>query len=424
VSPWGNNVSEIGHAFVAHPLHTGVHALESTWDAGDPSTERVGAGAAGQWDGGTSAGRSVVAQGPPAERRAAVVSAGTRLRLFAAGVRVRGPSTTEAWRERGDNSRPAELSALPTALNWPGLILPTWSYERARTGSRWLDVASAAVGREPVGESRGTARWIAAARAREISRPDRLFDDPWAAELAGPDGFAMLTAREPDGKANAYLPIRTRFFDDLITRHCDWADQIVLLGAGHDTRALRLPLPAHGTVFALDQPDVLDATTQVISRVRADHSSGPAWVPVAVDLRAPWHDHLLGSGFDPASPTLWIAEGLLYYLTHDQVDDLLTTAARLSHTRATFAADTFGTGLLDLPAMRGYVESRRRSGMHPPFCTDDPTGLLHRTGWSLDRIVEPGQDSANFGRLPALPDPWHGGHNPRLRTYLIIGYVN
>ena len=62
--------------------------------------------------------------------------------------------------------------------------------------------------------------------------------------------------------------------------------------------------------------------------------------------------------------------------------------------------------------------------MHPPFCTDEPTALLHRSGWSVDRIVEPGQDSANFGRLPALPDPWNGGHNPRLRTYFVIGCVN
>jgi methyltransferase (TIGR00027 family) len=233
-----------------------------------------------------------------------------------------------------------------------------------------------------------------------------------------------LTAREPNGKANVYLPIRTRFFDDLITGHGGWANQIVLLGAGHDTRALRLPLSLHTTVFALDRPEVLDATTEVISRVRADRSGGPGWVPVAVDLRAPWHDQLIGSGFDANSPSLWIAEGLLFYLTDEQVHDLLTTAARLSHTRATFAADTFGTGLLDVPAMRGYVESRRRSGLHPPFCTDDPTGLLHRTGWSPDRIVEPGQPGANFGRLPALPDPWDGGRNPRMRTYLIIGSVN
>ena len=270
----------------------------------------------------------------------------------------------------------------------------------------------------------GTARWIAAARARETSRPDRLFNDPWAAGLAEPDGFAMLTAREPDGTPNVYLPIRTRFFDDLIVGHSAWAGQVVLLGAGHDTRALRLALPAHTTIYGLDQPGVLDVTTQVIDRVRADRPGSVTWIPVAVDLRAGWHDHLLGAGFDPGSPCLWIAEGLFYYLTGDQVHELLATAAGLSDARAVIAADTFGTGLLDLPSLRGHVESRRRAGMDPPFCTDDPAGLLQRAGWSLDRIVEPGQDGANFGRLPALPERWDGGPNPTLRTYLIIGHMN
>ena len=37
-----------------------------------------------------------------------------------------------------------------------------------------------------------TSRWMAAARARESERPDRLFNDPLAAALAGPEGFAWL----------------------------------------------------------------------------------------------------------------------------------------------------------------------------------------------------------------------------------------
>jgi methyltransferase (TIGR00027 family) len=269
----------------------------------------------------------------------------------------------------------------------------------------------------------GTARWIAAARARETSRPDRLFDDPWAAELAAPDGFQMLEAREPDGTPNMYLPVRTRFFDDLIVRHCTWATQVVLLGSGHDTRALRLPLGPNTTVFALDHPEVLAATGTLIARVRPDLPGRAAWVPVPVDLGAPWHGALLDHGFDPDSPCLWIAEGLLF-LTTNQVDQALTTAARLSRTTAAFAADVFGTGLLDLPAMRGNVEHRRRTGMPPPYCTDDPASLLHSTGWSPDQILEPGHAAANFGRLPSLPEHWQGGNTPRLRTYLMVGRTN
>jgi len=46
---------------------------------------------------------------------------------------------------------------------------------------------------DPVGM---TSRWVAAARARESDRLDRLFDDPLAAALAGPEGFAWLDDME------------------------------------------------------------------------------------------------------------------------------------------------------------------------------------------------------------------------------------
>ena len=86
-----------------------------------------------------------------------------------------------------------------------------------------------------------TAHWIAAARARESERADRLFDDPHAAVLAGRRGRAALVASEgATGGENEFLPIRTRFFDDVLRTAVDRLEQVVLLGAGLDTRAFRL----------------------------------------------------------------------------------------------------------------------------------------------------------------------------------------
>jgi methyltransferase (TIGR00027 family) len=275
------------------------------------------------------------------------------------------------------------------------------------------------VGSESV--TAGTARWTAAARARESARSDRLFDDPWAAELSGPTGFAMLEEREPDGVPNPFLPIRTRFFDDVVIRHRDRVGQVVLLGAGYDTRALRLPLHATTTVFALDQPEVLGHAAAVITPARAAGADTPDWVAVPVDLADAWGEPLLAAGFDPLSPVLWVAEGLLFYLTHDHVRTVLSAAARLSSSGSALVADVFGTGLLGLPAMRGLVEHRHATGTPLPFCTDTPHALLRTTGWTPVHVSEPGQSDANFGRLPALPDDWHGGIRPTLRTYFMVG---
>jgi O-methyltransferase involved in polyketide biosynthesis len=78
-----------------------------------------------------------------------------------------------------------------------------------------------------------TAKMTAAARARETERTDHLFDDPWAAALAGEDGFAFLTAQDAArglAEPNPAFVVRHRFFDDFVweravsgTHHwCSW----------------------------------------------------------------------------------------------------------------------------------------------------------------------------------------------------------
>ncbi|HEY0119683.1 MAG TPA: SAM-dependent methyltransferase [Cellulomonas sp.] len=273
-------------------------------------------------------------------------------------------------------------------------------------------------GRDAVASS---ARWIAAARARESARTDRLFADPWAERLASPDGFQMLSAREPDGRPNAYLPVRTRFFDDLVTLPRVQGSQVVLLGAGHDTRALRLPLASSTTVYAVDRENVLRATADVVAEASPTVLGAAGWQAVPADLTADWAARLQDSGFRAERATVWIAEGLLFYLSGEQVHALLADAAALSSEGSVLGADVFGTGLLRRAPMRPLVEHRTRTGTPLPFCTDDPAGLLRSTGWQVDRVVEPGQTGANYGRLPTLPDDWNGGADPTMRTYLLVG---
>ncbi len=85
-----------------------------------------------------------------------------------------------------------------------------------------------------------TSQWMAAARARESERPDRRFDDPLAAALAGPEGFAWLESMESaarSGGPGLYPVIRTRFFDDFLLDSCRRSRmrQVVLAAAGLDT---------------------------------------------------------------------------------------------------------------------------------------------------------------------------------------------
>lgn len=261
----------------------------------------------------------------------------------------------------------------------------------------------------------GTAYWIAAARARETARPDRLFNDPYAAELAGERGRLMLEQRErPTGKENSFLPIRTRYFDDVITTRRP--PQVVLLGAGLDTRAFRLPLDAGTRVFEVDHPEILEEKEAVLSRLRARPRCRREIV--RADLADSWAGALREAGFEPESPALWLAEGLFFYLAGDLVRDLVGQAFELSAPGSAFAADVFGTGLLRLPGMEAGTRWRTDNGMPPPFCTDRPEELFTEAGWDRPDLTPVGAANASYGRIPRLPAPARAA-DPTLRTYLV-----
>lgn len=192
-----------------------------------------------------------------------------------------------------------------------------------------------------------TALLVAAARAIETHRHDSLAQDVYAEHFvhAAPAcaHWPVRIEQVPDGDDNPlwgrfarYFGLRTRVLDDFLLRSAGGnARQVVLLGAGLDTRAFRLDLPSDCVIFEIDQAGVLAFKQQVLT----DLSAAPKVkrVPVPVDLRGDWAGALTTAGFDPAAPSVWLAEGLLFYLpgpteTHliDTVDELTTPGSALA----------------------------------------------------------------------------------------------
>ena len=161
----------------------------------------------------------------------------------------------------------------------------------------------------------GTGLTVAAIRAFETARPDRLFADPLAATFAEAGGLDPDSA--PGGRRGVALRVwvvaRTLFLDDLLAEAGQQGcRQVVLLGAGFDARAYRLPWPPGTRCFEVDTPDVLGPKDQVLA---AEHAvPGCERLVVPCDLRDDWPAALRAAGLDPARPTAWIAEGLLVYL--------------------------------------------------------------------------------------------------------------
>jgi methyltransferase (TIGR00027 family) len=180
-----------------------------------------------------------------------------------------------------------------------------------------------------------TALFVATARALEAQKPDPLAVDPYAevfCRAVGGPTADVLDGKVPDHPLKTgdfgehfvnFQGARTRYFDEYLRRAADaGVRQVVILAAGLDSRAYRLPWPDGTTVFELDQPQILAFKRDVL----AAHGATPHAErrEIAVDLREDWPQALRDSGFDPAQPSAWIVEGLLIYLPAAAQEQLFT----------------------------------------------------------------------------------------------------
>ena len=317
----------------------------------------------------------------------------------------------------------------PARQAWPGV-----TYLRARP--RWIrfsdfhqtppeiveltfnETASQA-GMTPVGL---TACWIAASRALETESATPLFNDPYARELAGDAGFAMMSVmRGAMGMANTsgpdlYLSIRTRFLDDGLLQAVGESSimQTVILAAGMDTRALRLEWPARMTVYEIDRDDVFDRKEDVLGRVNARPTCDRRIV--RADLAKPWVQQLLDAGFDPTRPTAILAEGLLMYLDESAALDLFTQVKGLACEGSWIGMDLVNSEMLTSPYTAGYLKKLAELGCPWAFGVSDPVAFLAQYGWRGE-WVSPGDPEANYGRwsFPVLPRDMPG----LPRTFLV-----
>ena len=259
-----------------------------------------------------------------------------------------------------------------------------------------------------------TARWTAAVRAIETGRPDALFEDPWAAALAGEDGTRWAGSRPAD--ALEPMIIRARFFDDFLRRAtgAEGAAQVVLLGAGLDTRAFRLHWPPGAIVFEVDQPDVLSYKQDLLVSAGA-HPSCQRQVYLGADLRgANWPAQLAEAGFDPSALAVWLAEGLLFYLPDEAIATLLAQVSALASQGCSLGFDVPNGAVLAHPFMQDWLQMQADAGAPWVGTMENPADYLAALGWRAS-VTQVGNADADYGRwpypvvpmaAPGLPHHW------------------
>jgi methyltransferase (TIGR00027 family) len=175
-----------------------------------------------------------------------------------------------------------------------------------------------------------TAQYVALYRALETSEPRRppLFRDPHAMSFL-PRRLALLVRasrapavrglveryadrRAPGARTSAIA--RTAYIDDAVRAAVRAGiDQLVILGAGFDSRAHRMPELAGASVYEVDR-----AETQALKRAQLPEAGRLRYV--AVDfLRDDVGERLAAAGWSAARPSMFLWEGVTNYLTEAAV---------------------------------------------------------------------------------------------------------
>jgi methyltransferase (TIGR00027 family) len=257
-----------------------------------------------------------------------------------------------------------------------------------------------------------TAEYMALFRALESARParSRLFYDPFAAAfLHGRRTWACRASRWGVGRrlverlldrslpgARAAGIARTKWIDDEASRALETCTQLVLLGAGFDTRACRLPAARQASAFELDYPATSAAKQAALRKATGSLPAHVLFLGVDFNTQSP-AEVLRRAGFDAGQPACFVWEGVTNYLSPEAVDAVLRQVAQ----------SAAGSVLLFTYVHRGAL--------------DEPARFFAATKL-LDRLRALGEPWT-FGLDPKEIERYLAGRNLRLERDLSVAEV-
>ena len=247
-----------------------------------------------------------------------------------------------------------------------------------------------------------TAEAVTIARALEHLKPEdeRIVDDPWAHLFLSAPARGALTAwsrslsarllRRLGPSGTTYVPLRHRFIDDHLVAALDaGAAQVVLLGAGYDTRAYRFADRLAGRpVYEVDLASISRSKAATVAK-HADELPSTNVVRVEIDFESQTlADVLVGAGFDTGVTTFFTWEGVPMYLTRaavlatlDAVHSLADPGSQIAHDMWFLVDDPspMGTARRVVPTALSLIGEPVTFAVHP----EDYGALLERHGFQM-----------------------------------------
>lgn len=273
-------------------------------------------------------------------------------------------------------------------------------------------------------KNHSTAERVSFLRAWDTCHPAdaRVCNDPVAVKLIRPGmGFLAKTAlgrrlflkmiNPMQIAVVGYIPLRTRLIDDTLQSAIkDGLEQLVILGAGYDTRPYRFEdLKNKVEVFEVDLKEIQSDKQNRLTKAFGSAPDHVIYVPIDFE-KDDLGDCLRAKGYDANLKTFFIWEGVTQYIDAEAVDGTLDFVARNSQPGSSIIFDyTFAdviTGTNENPFAKQMLEMAQQLGEPYKFGIDPKSigeflskrGFSHVEDHSVAELIQRYHTPANSHR--------------------------
>jgi methyltransferase (TIGR00027 family) len=247
-----------------------------------------------------------------------------------------------------------------------------------------------------------TSLWVAYYRAEESKRTDPLFKDLLAEKLAGERGKKIAEDMKDSSRYSEWtVVLRTVVIDAYIEKIVsEGIDTIINLGAGLDTRPYRMKLPSNLNWIEVDYPTIVTMKNNQLKNERPKCGLSR----VGLDLSdAQKRKDFLQQAATESTKIAVLTEGVVLYLTEEQVSDLATDLHSFSSIRYWIVEYMSSSAY---PLMKAALKKRKLKNAPFQFFPEDWIEFFRRRNWELKEIRYLGDVGAAVGR--PMPTPWYG----------------
>jgi len=278
-----------------------------------------------------------------------------------------------------------------------------------------------------------TSILTAAARAFGSREPDASVRNPdWIADrLISPAELALIAdhpisrALDKDFQEAMYDPeafgfawlmlVRTRYIDERMEHAIrSGATQLVILGAGFDTRAHRFSeLLKHAAVIEIDYPSTQEYKRRRVEAALGDAAANVVYAPIDFATES-LGEVLRHAGFQPGCKTYYICEGLSMYVPEEGMKETLRAIAVESAPGSVLLLEYINRGGLELLRKHPMGVIKNAFDWGEPFVFGVPDGqdreFFLQTGLELGETLKIGSAEAVKRYAMCQDGTYYGAH--------------